>query len=373
MQVFFTSPWVPAEWIKAHGLEPRGIWFAPQFAFDSLPLSAGLCAFAHAAVRLAEKERESAVIFTTHCDQLRRGFDAVASPALAPVFLFNLPATWQTPVGRQIFISELERLGDFLAGLGGHAPSCGELLETMTHYGLARERLRGAAAGCAGRRYAEAVSRFHWDGSCPPAGDPFFRSQEGPSPRGLVPVALIGGPLPRSQWDLLDIIERAGGRVVLNGTEAGERSLQPAFPLEALRAALAPGAPGTPPSRGARGRLEADEEVEGRQSAAIPPASKAGCKPALLEALTRAYIEGCVDVFQRPNTRLYAWLKERLAARGVRGIVLWHYVGCDLWRAEAQPLREAFGLPVLLLDADEAAGGSLRIVGRIEAFLEAVS
>jgi hypothetical protein len=357
MQVFFTSPWVPAEWIKAHGLEPRGVWFAPQFALDSLPLSAGLCAFAHAAVRLAEQQREAAVIFTTHCDQLRRGFDAVAGPACAPVFLFNLPATWQTPVARQIFASELERLGSFLVALGGHAPSGGELLETMRHYSLARDRLLSAAPGCPGRRYAEAVARFHWDGSCPPSCDPLFRSHEEPSPPGSVPLALIGGPLPRSQWDLLDIIERAGGRVVLNGTEAGERSLQPAFPLEELRAALAPGAPACSP-------LEADEKVD--------RSLKAGCQPALLETLARGYVEGCVDVFQRPNTRLYAWLKERLAARRARGIVLWHYVGCDLWRAEAQSLREAFGLPLLLLDADEAAGSSSRNAGRIEAFLEAL-
>jgi hypothetical protein len=60
----------------------------------------------------------------------------------------------------------------------------------------------------------------------------------------------------------------------------------------------------------------------------------------------------------------------RLTARQVRGIVLWHYVGCDLWRAEAQPMREAFGLPVLLLDADEAAPN--RNTGRLEAFLESL-
>jgi hypothetical protein len=53
--------------------------------------------------------------------------------------------------------------------------------------------------------------------------------------------------------------------------------------------------------------------------------------------------------------------------------VLWHYVGCDLWRAELQSLRQAFGLPVLLLDADEAAAGSPRACGRIEAFIESLS
>ena len=35
MEVFCTSPWVPPEWIKAHGLEPRGIWLAKDFACAS--------------------------------------------------------------------------------------------------------------------------------------------------------------------------------------------------------------------------------------------------------------------------------------------------------------------------------------------------
>jgi benzoyl-CoA reductase/2-hydroxyglutaryl-CoA dehydratase subunit BcrC/BadD/HgdB len=339
MQVFLTSPWVPAEWIKAHGLEPRGIWSAPQLGSDSLPLSAGLCAFANAVVDLAAKEPESAVVFSTHCDQLRRGFDALAGAASARAFLFNLPATWQTPVAGQMFASELERLGEFLVALGGHEPEPGELLETMTHYALARARLRAAAAGCTGRRYAQALAAFHWDGSCPESIQAPPRGEEGPSPRPWVPLALIGGPLPRAQWDLLDAIERAGGRVVLNGTEAGERSLGPAFPLEALRAALASGA---------------------------------GGREALVEALTRGYLEGCADVFQRPNTPLYAWLETRLQARGVRGIVLWHYVGCDLWRAEAQSLRQTLGLPVLALDAEEVPAGAVRDAVRLEAFLEAL-
>ena len=75
-------------------------------------------------------------------------------------------------------------------------------------------------------------------------------------------------------------------------------------------------------------------------------------------------------MFQRPNTRFYAWLKERLASRAIRGIVLWVYTGCDLWRAEAQTLRETFGLPVLLLEADEAQNCGPRDAGRIEAFVE---
>jgi hypothetical protein len=50
--------------------------------------------------------------------------------------------------------------------------------------------------------------------------------------------------------------------------------------------------------------------------------------------------------------------------------VLWVHTGCDLWRAEAQTLRETFRLPVLLLEADEMSGGSPREANRIQAFVE---
>jgi len=377
MQVFHTSPWVPPEWIKAHGLEPRGVWLAQDFACEPLPLAAGVCAFANAAVRLAEQQNQSAMIFTTHCDQLRRGFDAVATPPtnldapescrrfplspsdsprcravaaggeragvrgpsspavsgpqcapkgrgfLSRLFLFNLPVTWQTPVAERIFCDELRRLGQFLIGLGGHAPTTGDLVEIMAQYSEGRRRLLAVAPWCPARAYAEAVARFHLDGSVhlpPEAGD---RTASGAD---SVPLAVVGGPLPQAQLPLLDAIEKAGGRVVLNATEAGERSLWSAPPL---------------------GQAQLD-----------------------LARLARGWLANCVDVFQRPNTRLYDWLRERLTARKVRGIVLWHYVGCDLWRAEAQPMRAAFGLPVLLLDADEAM--PQRNTGRLEAFLESL-
>ena len=256
---------------------------------------------------------------------------AVSGPQCAPkgrgflsrLFLFNLPVTWQTPVAERIFCDELRRLGQFLIGLGGHAPTTGDLVEIMAQYSEGRRRLLAVAPWCPARAYAEAVARFHLDGSVhlpPEAGD---RTASGAD---SVPLAVVGGPLPQAQLPLLDAIEKAGGRVVLNATEAGERSLWSAPPL---------------------GQAQLD-----------------------LARLARGWLANCVDVFQRPNTRLYDWLRERLTARKVRGIVLWHYVGCDLWRAEAQPMRAAFGLPVLLLDADEAM--PQRNTGRLEAFLESL-
>jgi hypothetical protein len=173
---------------------------------------------------------------------------------------------------------------------------------------------------------------------------------------------------------LLDAIEKGGGRVVLNATEAGERSLWPAFTLAqgCIRLQFE--------GSGERG----GENLSPRDQAHSPgdklsPPRKAELDAAVplqrlplnaFDLLARGYLTNCVDVFQRPNTRLYDWLRERLTVRQARGIVLWHYVGCDLWRAEAQPMREAFGLPVLLLDADEAAPN--RNTGRLEAFLESL-
>ena len=311
IQVFYSSPWVPPEWIKAHGLEPRGIWFAGDLA--PLPLAAGVCAFAEAVVRLAESHPDSAMIFSTHCDQLRRGFDVVTGAAVEHAFLFNLPATWQTRVAEQIFASELERLGRFLVKLGGQPPTVEALADIMARYRQARSGLLKAAAHLPARQYCEAVARFHWDGSV------HLPEKAQPAGADAIPLAIVGGPLPKWQGNVLDTIESAGGRVVLNATEAGERSLGQAFsPNQAPVAACT--------------------------------------LPDLLRLLTRSFLDDCVDVFQRPNTRLYGWLKERLIAREVRGIVLWHYVGCDLWRAEAQPLREAFGLPVLLLDSQGRLG-----------------
>ena len=162
---------------------------------------------------------------------------------------------------------------------------------------------------------------FFHDGTVPETVQPA-------SLRGTA-LALVGGPLLRSQLDLFDAIESAGGRVVLNAAEPGERCLLPPLPVLL---------PGQPP----------------------------------LAALAGHYFDHSVDVFHRPNSRLYAWLGTRLGERGARGIVLWVHVGCDLWRAEAASLREAFGLPVLVLDEHEARGVGQRDLTRLCAFVESL-
>jgi len=315
MRVFLTSPWLPAEWVRAHGLESQGIWFAEQFRRTAPALSAGTCAFAEQVVQFAESPAEKAVVFTTGCDQLRRAFDEAAVRGSSRTFLFNLPAT-QSPAAKQIYGAELERLGRFLTGLGGAAPTAEILGLEMQRTDAARHGLREAAPTAEARSFAGAAAQFHRAGQfSPPA---VARTD------GLVPLALLGGPLSLADWALFDALEAAGGRVVLNGTDAGERGLSPHF--------------------------EPD--------------------PDPFAALADGYFAGITDVFQRPNTRLYAWLKSQLPSRGARGLVLWCLTGCDLWRAEMQTLREILHLPVLLLEADDAAGISPRDASRLQAFVE---
>lgn len=323
MDVFLTSPWIPAEWIRAHGLMPRGVWGAPDFKLEALPQTAGACAWANAVVGLAESRADAAVVFSTHCDQLRRGFDTACGVPPGPaarIFLYNLPATWQTAAAEQLVQDELRRLGTFLESLGGSRPSDATLRDVMHSADSARRQLLAAAPRCSARAFAEAVDRFHWEGVI---ALPVPEEQ----PAGAVPLALVGGPLSRAQWHLFEILEAAGGRVVLNATEGGERSL-------------------------AAPRIHASHPFD---------------------ELAARCLARCADVFQRPNTPLYEWLGARLAPRGVRGLVLWHYVGCDLWLAEGQSLREAFQLPVLPLDAEEVAGDAPRTRNRLEAFVETLS
>ena len=384
--VFLTSPWIPAEWIRAHGLQPRGVWSAENFQLGAWPLSAGLCAFAEAAVRFAESRTDAAVIFSTACDQMRRGFDAAMLHGHRRAFLFNLPATWQTAAAGQIWRSELERLGQFLLAVGGRAPSPEALRLEMSLTSRTRARLLESASTSSARGFAEAVARFHWDGgfSPPPTARSFHRPKAAAGSRGCVaqvsnllyrrlpvgrpylpgrtcgleirdttdwksalrlpvgetreksgrvepakpvPLALVGGPFLETHWKWLEALEAAGGCVALDATEMGERSLWPAFEFEA------------------------------------------GTNDAF-EALVRGCCDHMISVFQRPNTRLYSWLKPRLASRRVRGIVLWHFTGCDLWRAEAQTLKESFGLPVLLCEAGAEPGAAPRELNRLQAFVE---
>ena len=320
--VVYSCPFVPAEWIAAHGFRPSRILPGPADALASSGASAGVCpyagAFLHALARDGEAE---AAVLTTVCDQMRRGFEQAQHEAHRPAFLLNVPSTWQTATAQQIYISEVQRLGRFLVRLGGKEPSAAELASVMADYDISRSLLRKARARLAPRRFSEAIAQYHREGTVDmPSSD------DSQTPLG-VPVALIGGPLMSHHFPIFDLIESAGGSIVLDATESGERTM-PA-PLN-------------------RRRLSDD-----------PFAS-----------MVDAYFGRIPDAFRRPNDQLYDWLKREIVARGVRGIILRHYTWCDKWHAELQRMKEWSSVPVLGISAgaDELADG--HTASRIESFLE---
>jgi benzoyl-CoA reductase/2-hydroxyglutaryl-CoA dehydratase subunit BcrC/BadD/HgdB len=315
----YSCPFVPSEWIAAHGWRPRRV--APSRPDLGAP-AVGVCPYAWAFSEAACRDTEAdAAIFTTTCDQMRRLSEQAAQTADIPVFLMHVPATWQTAGAQAYYRDELRRLGRFLVESGGRAPRDGDLAGAMRDYDDRRRELRDVGGRVSGRRFAEAIARFHREGVVDVDASETATDQTG------VPLALIGSPLLAEHFKLFDLIEEAGGRVVLNATTNGERTLPKPFDRRAMR----------------------DDP---------------------LGALVDAYFGGIPDAFRRPNSQLYAWLERELAAREVRGIVFWQYLWCDTWRAEAQRMKEWAGLPFVALDSGDSPEVDGRVDSRVRALLE---
>ena len=260
-------------------------------------------------------------MLATTCDQMRRVPDLIRRESSLPLFLMNVPWTWQTPASGRLYRSELERLGRFLVQAGGRSPAEGELASTMRRYDERRRDLRAARGRVSARRYAEALAAFMRDGQLALGDD------AAPPAAAGIPIALVGGPLPPTDFWLFDEIERLGGRVVLDGSESGERTLPAPF--------------------------------ERRRLADDP-----------LGMLVDAYWGTIPEAFQRPNSRLYVWLKRELEQCGARGLIVRHYVWCDIWHAEAQRMAEWASIPVLHIDVDRGNLSKERTSARLQAFLE---
>jgi benzoyl-CoA reductase/2-hydroxyglutaryl-CoA dehydratase subunit BcrC/BadD/HgdB len=336
--IAYCSPFIPAEWISAHGLRPH--WLCPKRApaRPSLAVTRGICPFAGAVIDAALSGIDaSALVLTTICDQMRYAAAVIKSRSAYPIFLFNVPSTWQTAEVRRLYHDELERLGRFLVQLGGKSPDNIDLADVMLSYERERFAVCAARDRLSARQYAKALAEARGGEKFKKIGNDTtltltlsgYRPEAGRE-RGYhgIPLAVLGGPMLDSDYDFFDLVERCGGCVALDATEGGERT----FPK---------------------------------------PFDPAKIKTDPLYELTDAYFRGIPDVFRRPNSELYEWLGHELKARQVRGIIFRRYVWCDLWHAELHRLKQWSALPVLEIDVDtEDADTPGRAEGRIEAFLE---
>ncbi|HEY3321405.1 MAG TPA: 2-hydroxyacyl-CoA dehydratase family protein [Planctomycetota bacterium] len=338
VRVLYSSPFVPAEWIAAHSLQPQRLFPGQHAGASFAGGNEGLCPYAKAFSEEAAADG-SPVVFATTCDQMRRASEAPISAR--PTFLFNMPATWETSTAQTMYCDELLRLSRFLVRLGGKAPRSEHLARIMKQYDGARADLRSlwqeghakeALLGLIALSGADAL------GSSLLALGSDDRGTQQPRAKSQKPrarLALVGGPLLREQFALFDELAAWGAEVVLDATETGERTLPDAF-----------------------------------------DATRMGSDP--FAELQRAYFGSIPDAFRRPNDLLYRWLAQKIAERGVRGIVLVRCVWCDLWHAELQRMKERFNLPVVELDqngtsipardGEMATGPSVRT--RLQALLE---
>lgn len=196
--VIYTCPFVPAEWVAAHGLQPLRMSPASTDALPSVAPAPGMCPYARAFAGAAISHADAVgAVATTMCDQMRRAADLIAANSDRPLFLLNVPHTWQTPASVKLYRSEVERLGRFLVRLGGAAPSADWLAEVML------ESVRKAPV------------------------EPVRRSG--------APLALVGGPVFSDHSGIYQLIESAGGRVDLDATETGERGQPAPFDRRSLR------------------------------------------------------------------------------------------------------------------------------------------
>lgn len=358
ISVGYVSPFVPPEWIAAHGLRPE--WLALDCRQPGVPQGAhrGLCPYAGALIAEAISGTATDLpVLTTTCDPMRYAAAHLWANCAVPTFLLNVPSTWQRPQSRQLYREELERLGGFLVARGGRSPTAERLIATVQRYDEQRAVALKARGGMPPGRWARTLRALRGDLSLPcdvegprvasslspgamdvPARQPETAGAVYPSTPGdcrvtgpEIPLALVGGPLLADGARFLDLIARAGGHVVLDASGGGERTLP--GPIDRRRLATDP-----------------------------------------LGELVRAYFDTIPDVFRRPNSLLYEWLAEQLPARGVRGILFRRYLFCDLWNAELHCLRERSSLPVLAIDvASDDDRETNRSLGRIEAFLETLT
>lgn len=320
-RIVYSCPYIPAEWIASHGLEPSRISPGIKERIRPIDSAAGICPYLSSFLNEANAEKNAAaVLFTTVCDQMRRAPECFGNESPLPLFLMHVPSTWKSVAAQQLYLSELQRLSLFLIRLGGAPPSREMLSQTMMTYDKKRNALRETKGWMHPRAYSEAIARFHRTGEVVQnleKSDDFIHG---------VPIVLIGGPLTAQDLSLFNMIQDAGGTVVLDGTETGERTMPRPFHRQYMR------------------------------------------EDPLLE-LADAYFGHIPDAFRRPNSELFLWMRREFQAGYVRGVILVRNIWCDVWHAEVTRIREWLHLPLLDIDLNGENPVS-RNKTRINAFLE---
>jgi benzoyl-CoA reductase/2-hydroxyglutaryl-CoA dehydratase subunit BcrC/BadD/HgdB len=295
--IAYASPYIPAEWIAAHGLHPLRLQPEGPASNGPIPPTSGICPYMRTFINQAIKAPNiSAIVLTTVCDQMRRGYDLIHQSDM-PTFCFNVPSTWQTESALHLYQSELDRFSRFLVSLGGTCPNDSQLATAMQDTHAKRQQTL----------HLQHVSQI---------------------PPNTIPVAITGGPRTKLDNNLLSLITKSGGSIVLDATEQGLLGTPPLFDLSHVL---------DNPRR----------------------------------ELVKAYHQQIPGVSKRPNDPLHTWLAERISNSKAAGVILLRYLWCDLWHAEVTRIRAAIDVPLLDVDLD-GEDPIPRNQTRIQAFIESL-
>lgn len=321
-QIAYTSPFVPRELIVAHGFGAVRIVPGAGGGAARFNLS-GVCPFAaNTAELLGENaQRFAGAVVANTCDQMRRIAEFVEADSVLPIFRLDVPAVWTDAESHAYYSDELRRLRAFLARCGGSPCDDGKLVAALRGEQRTRERIRAAEGAIDSLEFAGMLERYYAIGAAPAV------VAEAVGKR--VPLALVGGPIPKNGGWLHKSVEDFGGRIVVDASETGTRTFPGKFDERRLR-----------------------ENPLGE--------------------LADKYFGAIPDIFQRPNTQLFEYVRDRIIAAFVRGIIFVRHTWCDLWHAELARFREWTKLPVLDLELD---GEQIRAKAgrtRIAAFMESL-
>ncbi|MBF0330808.1 MAG: 2-hydroxyacyl-CoA dehydratase [Candidatus Omnitrophica bacterium] len=323
--VVYSSPYIPAEWVAAHGFVPsrRSCMNYNRTLFISPPINveAGVCPYMRGFINQAAGDPGvRAIILTTTCDQMRRGADLINLWTKIPCFLMHVPSSWQTAGVKKLYASELERLGHFLVSLGGIKPCTDDLAAIMLGYEGKREKLLAQQGALSGKSFAEKLACFAETGEVSEGRRQDRRAHK------AIPLGFIGSPLTGNHFDLFDVFAAYGADIVVNATETGERVLPARFDVQRLK----------------------DEPAQ---------------------VLAQSYFGAFPDISDRPNDKIFKWMKKKVEDNGIRGIVSIRYVWCDKWHAEVERFRKCLPVPLLDIELNGEEIGA-RAKNRIQAFME---
>ncbi len=317
--VDLTCSYVPVEIIRAAGFTPRRWLPTPVGAGGGLPQS--LCSYA----RACAAGSGTAAVFTTCCDGMRRCYDLRATRG-DRVFILDLPRTAHD-AAVTYFARELQRLGDWLAGLGGQAVTPKSLAAAVDMESGRRQHLlrRTTGAARAVERYGVYLESL---ATSPYQATAYGTDAAAPGP-GEGPPVLVTGTCPPDPG-FVAAVEESG--------------LRPAG-------------------------LDFCTVIRGF---AEPPLGEGG-DPWL--ALARGYLAKppCPRTADRARRRAY--LEQLLDQTGARGVVAYGFKFCDhtaydlgLWRTVCRHR----GLPLLYLEGEYGAHAPGQFLTRLHAFREAL-